>query len=291
MTLPDGFRNVREVQAYLKDYLGFELPEGTLRRWAAEGVISAPQRRSMGRGGSFSHWGGDVPAEAAGVYVLRGGEKRRKTPRATVIKKIQEVAFGIYTHPFVVLSLADDTPDEEDPHLEAVTFELECPPYAEPFLLPYLIATEKARHRWPLERPAIVLFEWAESARGRCTAEEREEMPKTAERFASSRELLRVSVADSPHRKDELRFLVGGKDVRETLLESRRVHRASRSRYGERFEEFAGGVPRRVLESLAGHPIRLGGEKWEKVVQKYKGEVSEREQRVRLRWALHIEEA
>lgn len=213
------------------------------------------------------------------MWTLRGGKKRKKTPRAITVKKVQHVAAEMYTRPLVLLSLPDNTKDEEEPPLETVTFALDCPPNLEPFLFPYLIATEKARHSWSLERAAVVSFEWAESAKGTAKGS-----------HVDTRELIRISVAEAPYGKNELRFLVGGTDVRAYILKSRQIMRDLRASNRMAFEERGLGIETRAAWPLASNSIRLGDETWEEVTQKYKkGEVPEKERRVRLHWAYHLE--
>jgi len=276
-------QNVSELRDRLHT-LGVDVSTRTLQRWAKQELIPQPDPpRGKGRGkGSISVWSERAICAAAGVWMIRGGLgghwSRRILSKETA-KKVQHVAAEMYTRPMVLLSLPEDTTDEDDPPLETVTFALDCPPNVEPFLFPYLIATEKARHSWSLGRAAVVSFEWAESAKGTAKGS-----------HVDTRELIRISVAEAPHGKNELRFLVGGMDVRAYILKSRQIMRDLRASNRMAFEEQGLGIETHAAWPLASNSIRIGDETWEEVTQKYKkGEVPERERRVRLLWAYHLE--
>ena len=131
----------------------------------------------------------------------------------------------MHTHPTVLLSIASDTDEGADPPIEKVRFALECPIDVEPFLIPYIIAMQKAFHLWPLWEPALIMFNWSESAR------------KADPKGHTSQRDLWVSINVAPRNKDELRFLVGGTDVRADMLHSRQIMRDLRTSDRKAFEE------------------------------------------------------
>lgn len=123
-------------------------------------------------------------------------------------------------------------------------------------------------------------------------SEERRKKPKAAEWSAASRKLIKVSVKEAPHGKDDIRFLIDGKDVRERFLESRRSDQKLRSMFDEKFKDGADGIEKGVVWP---HSISLGNEDWEKqweqASKKYKKwDVTETERRARLDWAYKQEE-
>jgi hypothetical protein len=273
-------RNVSELRDHLQA-LGIEVLERTLMRWADNGLITPPawpqsRRRRLW---SAAPWQERAVWEAAGVWTIRNGSRRhwsRRILSKTTLKKVQRAAAESYEHPTLLLSLPDNTKEEDDPQLDAVAVALECAPNVAPFLRPYLIAFEKARHGWTRGKAATVSFEWAESAKG-------------AKGEEATRELV-VSVTEALHGKDELRFLVGGKDVREHFLEHRQTDRELISKHGPEYRTRVGGVPNGAIWPLASHPIQLGDDTWEEVYEKYKkGEVPERERMSRKLWAYNRE--
>jgi len=278
----ESIQNVSELRNRLFA-LDVQVSERTLMRWANNGLIAAPEwpehwRRRLW---TAAPWLEDTIWQAAGVWILREGSSgswsRRVLSKVTV-KKVQEVATGMYTHPTVLLSLPDNIKEEDDPALDAVALVLECAPNMEPYLIPYLVAVEKARHNWPLKKEATVSFEWAESAKG-------------AKGKEATRKLNRVSVTEPLHGKDELRFFVGEKDVREHFLERRQIDRELIIKYAPEYRIRAGGVPKGCIWPLASKPIHVGGETSDEVLKKYKkGEYPEAERRSRLNWALYQEE-
>ncbi len=181
------------------------------------------------------------------------------------IRRVQRFAKEAYTHPIVLLSIPEDTDEDVDPPLEGVTFTLESPADVEPFLIPHITAMEKAFHGWNLSRPAIVTFDWSASVRG-------------ADRSSSSstRELFGVSVDVAPRAEDEIRFLVGGTDVRAYMLKSRQTMRDLRASARKAFEEGRGKIKTRLKWPLAvkSLPRIEKNDEYETVLKKYRAEHS-----------------
>ena len=135
------------------------------------------------------------------------------------IKEVQKFAAKVRTHPTVILSIPDDTRDEHDPRIEDVIFSVavNCRHSLDRFIIPYVITTEKVRRGLTHDQPAVVTFNWS----GSVTAVDRSSA-------APKRELLGISVALAQNGNDELRFVVGGEDVREWMQASRATYRTLR---------------------------------------------------------------
>ncbi|MFZ0011708.1 MAG: hypothetical protein WAL97_07390 [Halobacteriota archaeon] len=278
----ESIQNISELRNRLIA-LDVEVSERSLMRWADKKLIAAPalpehKRRRLW---TAAPWLKDAIWQAAGVWILRDGSSgnwSRRILNEVTVKKVQQVATEMYAHPTVLLSLPDDTKEEDDPPLDAVDFALECAPNVGPYLIPYLVAVEKARHDWPLKKEATVSFEWAESAKG-------------AKGEEVTRKLNRVSVTEPLHGKAKLRFFVGEKDVREHFLERRQIHRELIIKNGPEYRIWKGVVPKGCIWPLASKPIHMGGETSDEVLRKYKKEeYSEAERLSRLNLAVYQEE-
>lgn len=276
---------MQELHDCLRD-LGAEIPISTLKRWAYQKdkdrtLISAPKKRGKGKGkGSVAHWSINALAEAAGIWELRSRAQRRKIPRTAVIRRVQRFAKEVYTHPTLLLSIPDDTADDFDPPLAEVSFALDCPADVEPYLIPYIITMEKARHRWDLREKALVTFRWNKSAKaaGR---------PGSG---ASTRALLGVSVTAAPGREEELHFLVDNKDVREHVLESRGQRRKLRAMSPREFKDRGLGITKLIVWPLAVKPIKIDkDENYESALAKYRDELPRDQLRAALRLAYWVE--
>jgi hypothetical protein len=204
--------------------LGVNIPERTLWRWAQKGLIPSPEKRGLGRGKgtTVSVWRDNAVWQAAGIWALRAGfgnNWSRSEMNAETIKTVQQLAAKVYGHPKVLLSIPDNTSDDDDPPVEDVAFSVsaDCPPKLEPFIIPYVTAILKAFWSWRLKEPALITFVWRNSA-------------TKSESGTIERPICKVSLGEAPHAKDELRFIVDGRDVREWLLQDRALMRALRQR-------------------------------------------------------------
>jgi hypothetical protein len=64
--------NTKELVDKLQKILGVEVPKGTLRRWAHEGLIPSPQPIGRkGERGRFVSWPQETVEQAAAVYIVR----------------------------------------------------------------------------------------------------------------------------------------------------------------------------------------------------------------------------
>jgi hypothetical protein len=295
------FRSVHELQRRLHE-LGVDLsvkPDWSvnesasikkLKRWAyQENLISRPLRQGLGRGrGTISLWPIDALAEAAGIWALRGREKRRKTPRIATVKKVQQFAKEVHVRPRVQLKIRDDIPEKEDPPLEQVELAFNYPPLPgdvdHSFLKRYLIAAEKVRYGWHVKRPATITFEWADPRplqwRG----------PESALPF-SSVEFVQTTVAEASN-GDSLRVCVNGKDVRGVLLTLRRDARTLRSAHPEVYKKWGLKILKvfEVLFAAKPLPHIKADATYASITKNYKGEVPESDLRTMRAIALWLEE-
>lgn len=152
------------------------------------------------------------------------------------VKRVRRAASKIYKKPVILLSLPFNTKDEDNPPLDAVNLTFMCAPPLERFLRPYLLATEKVRHGYRVDTPAIITFEWADRPelkkevvlrRKKGDLRIESSMPFSSVGYA------RTTVEDAPDGEDMLRVLVDGEDVRWFLLSHRRWIQDIRSEYPE----------------------------------------------------------
>jgi hypothetical protein len=199
--------------------LGVCVPKRTLWNWAENELIPSPEKREkrpgLGRGKGRTAWVWPESAiwTAAGVWALRGGSGKnwsRKDLSSDTVKEVQKFAAKVYTHPYVLLSIPYDTRDDHDPPRNdvALSVSVDCSPKIERFIIPYVMATQKARRGWPLNKPALITFRWGNSV-------------SKSQGGAFERPLDEVSLSEAPHAKDEPRFYINGLDVRERLLQDR----------------------------------------------------------------------
>jgi post-segregation antitoxin (ccd killing protein) len=279
------FANVYELQERLHE-LGVDLSakaDGSvnvhasvkkLKRWAyQENLISRPGRRSLGKGlGTISLWSTDALAEAAGVWVLRGGNKRRKTPRVVAIKKVQQFAREVYARPRVRLELPDDTDENEDPPLEQVELTFDYPRLPSDvnhsFLKRYVMTAEKVVHGLHVEDPVIITFEWADPRPMRRRGKE-SVLPLSNATFIQT-------TTEKGANGDNLRVCVDGKDVRGVLLTLRRHARTLRGAQPEVYRKWGLMIPKVTELQFAPKPLRIESDAtFESITKEYKGEATE----------------
>ncbi|MGZ4883652.1 MAG: MerR family transcriptional regulator [Halobacteriota archaeon] len=133
--------------------LGVTIPTGTLRRWAAEGLISAPTRTQNPHGrGRLSDWPEPVVEEAAACWALRHLNTTWAVPSNDNIKRVRSLAHKLYETPTDILT-AVVRPDGTR-GVCFFSYELH------PLIVLWATTVEKARHGWPILKPACVTFEW-----------------------------------------------------------------------------------------------------------------------------------
>jgi hypothetical protein len=238
--------NTRELLSRLHT-LGFNERERTLERklwrWAHEGLIPSPEKRrglGQGQGSTASVWPESTVWKAAGVWALRDGSGKkwsRKERGAKIIKLVQKFTKKVWTHPYVALSISDDTRDDYDPPLQDVACSvfIECSTKIESLIILHFLAIVKAFWGWPIKAPALVTFYWGDPVR-------------VSESGEFERPLDEISVNEAPDAKDDLRFIVDGRDVRERLLRDRALMRKLRQSSPPFFERLR-SLMRRLRES------------------------------------------
>lgn len=277
-------RNVNELQEQLTE-LGVTVSIRTLERWAEQGLIPRPTRHGLGKGkGSSSERDERALCRTAGVWILRNGSEKnwsRKTIDEKTVKQVQCAASKIYKKPAIRLSLPFNTKDEDDPPLDAVDLTFMCAPTLERFLKPYLRATEKVRHGYHVkDAPATITFEWADLSK---QGQTKRRLPFTSQ-IRWDVEFVKTTIAKAPDRKDELRVLVDGKDVRKYLLAMRREDRIIRLAHPDICERWHWRIATSYALFFAGEEIRnVGYDKptRRKIHKDYKGSVSEGELQIR----------
>lgn len=133
--------------------LGLEIPAGTIRRWAAEGLIPAPLRvqNPVGRG-RLSDWPDAAVEESACVWALRHLNTKVATPTVAVIRKVKELVPVVYDAPWELRVWGVARDGRRGIYLWS--------PELHPHLMLWVITREKARHRWPIIKPALVTMVW-----------------------------------------------------------------------------------------------------------------------------------
>lgn len=239
-------QNINELKDRLRK-LDICISKSTLWRWVKNGLIPPPKKpgdKSRVKG----VWDREAIIDAAGAYVLRGGSGQGWSHRAIndkTVKEIKQFAEKLYSHPYAVLSVPDGTGDDCDPPFENIIFsaEVNCPPKIAQFITPYIIATQKACRGCPLKKRALVTFRWGESARMSAGG-------------VYERPLYGISLSKAP--QDELRFMVGGQDVRAWLLQDRALMRELRARDPAGFEKRGLRITKRIKRPIAAdEPVEI----------------------------------
>ncbi len=144
--------NIKTVTDKLS-VLGLTIPAGTLRRWAAEGIVSAPRRTPNPRGrGRLSDWPDKVVEEAAACWVLRHLGMRWAKPTVENIKRVRALVHQLYQSP-IGLWKPGVLPDGRR-GMFLFSYELH------PLAVSWAVTIEKVRHNWRILKPARVTFSW-----------------------------------------------------------------------------------------------------------------------------------
>jgi len=144
--------NIEDITTRLHS-LGVDIPPGTLRRWAAEGLISPPQRTQNPHGrGRLSDWPEASVEEAAACWALRHFNTRWATPTVDAIKRTRRLVGKLRDTPFDILK-AGLKPDGSRA-MFFFSYELH------PLIVLWVTAVEKARRGWHIQKPAQVTFAW-----------------------------------------------------------------------------------------------------------------------------------
>ena len=146
--------------------LGIDVPKGTLRRWASEGLIKGP--KPVGRKGArgrFMSWPPEAVEQAAAVYVIRdlyGPKKKIK-----ILLSVKALVDRFY-------AIINEFCKTEEPLLLEEFDKLLAPTTRadgkkgyvygssemHPLFVTYVVALEKIRGKKPLFEPIEVAFNW-----------------------------------------------------------------------------------------------------------------------------------
>jgi len=137
--------HINYMRARLSD-LGIkyvDLPMPTLRRWAAEGIVTPPMRYSKGKGGGrgrVSYWSDRSLEEAAACWYVRNKISTLIPPSVKVLQKVKLLALALY-----------------DPRSLAIVQSKELYPLVEK----WICVVEKVRHNWSVNKPARITILWS----------------------------------------------------------------------------------------------------------------------------------
>jgi hypothetical protein len=146
--------------------LGINVPKGTLRRWASEGLIRGPEPMGRkGKRGRFMSWPSETVEQAAAIYVIRGSYGPKK--KIKKLLAVKELADRFY-------SIVNEFIAKEDPHVLEKFDELHQPASLadgtkgyvygssemHPLFTMYIVTLEKIRGNKPLFEPIKVIFSW-----------------------------------------------------------------------------------------------------------------------------------
>jgi len=162
--------------------LGFTVKPGTLRSWTSQGIITGPERyfqdKPEGKGryvGRRADWPEETVEDVAAYLTLkklqrqqhRKGSAKSEQPLHWIPKplipwvpKLRKFAKVWYETPFICTSLKGKVADDLRTYLASIGVQcyvmfMEFDP-----LMIWLLTVEKVRHKWPLDKPANVLFLW-----------------------------------------------------------------------------------------------------------------------------------
>lgn len=135
--------DITQLQSRISALIRKEIPKPTLRRWAAEGIITKPERHSKGKGGGrgrVSDWPEKAVEEAAACWYIRSGKLTLVPPSAKVLVEVKRISAQLYDSPLW------------NPYF---TGEL-CP-----LVVLWTCAVEKIRQGHYLMNPALLTFNWS----------------------------------------------------------------------------------------------------------------------------------
>ncbi len=189
--------NTEELISRLRTILTVEVPAGTLRRWAYEGLIPHSQSTGhAGKRGRFVSWPAETVEQASAVYVLR----HAKIPWAKTDKKTLLAAKEVVYRFYAIIQKFRET---EDPDL-LFGFGKLLAPVASPLFVPkgmrghmyggvtlnplvvtWIATLEKIRHARAVYTHLEVIFNWNHHIM-RENGEERRKLKYDGVTFASS---------------------------------------------------------------------------------------------------------
>ncbi len=144
--------NIEEFTDRLRR-LGIDVPAGTLRRWAAEGLITAPKRIQNPEGrGRLSDWPETSVEEAAACWAVRHLTTRGAPPTIETIRKVRLLSYTLYERPFDIIR--GDVKSDGTRSLYLFSSALH------PLVINWAVTVEKVRRAWPVLKPARLTFRW-----------------------------------------------------------------------------------------------------------------------------------
>jgi hypothetical protein len=146
--------------------LGMDVPKGTLRRWASEGLIKGPEPEGRkGKRGRFMSWPSKTVEQAAAIYIIRGSYGPKKKIKSLLA--VKELVDRFY-------AIVNEFREKENPQvLEKLDTMLKPGKSADgtkgyvygsseihPLFIMYIVTLEKIRGNKPLFEPIKVVFSW-----------------------------------------------------------------------------------------------------------------------------------
>lgn len=161
-----------ELVARLRDLLGVDVPKGTLRRWAWQGLI--PASKPIGRKGErgrFVSWPSETVEQAAVVYIIRHTDVRWAKTTKDVLLAVKDIVDRFYATINDFVEAGDtDILQKLDDFLKPVTSPLFGPDGVtgymygglalQPLVATWIATLEKIRHNKPVYRHMSVRFNW-----------------------------------------------------------------------------------------------------------------------------------
>lgn len=133
--------------------LGIDVPAGTLRRWAAEGLVTAPRRVQNPAGrGRLSDWPETSVEEAAACWAVRHLTTRGAAPNVETMQRVRLLSRKLSETPFGIIT-GDVKPDGTR-GLFLFSSALH------PLVVNWAVTVEKVRRGWPVLKPARLTFRW-----------------------------------------------------------------------------------------------------------------------------------
>jgi len=167
--------NHKELQERLKETGIQSLPIGTLRRWAAEGLIERPVRETRSpKRGRFAEWPEKALEDAVATWIVRYSDPVWGPPSKDRLLKIKNVAEELLEAPWKQCRIGiRRIPDEPSAYpafeeqgyspyvAEDIEGNLEYISFTPHQLVSkWLAAVEKVRYKSPLRDSIIVVYDW-----------------------------------------------------------------------------------------------------------------------------------
>jgi hypothetical protein len=155
--------------------LGFTVKRGTLRSWAAQGIITGPRRyfrdKPAGQGryaGRMADWPEATVEDVAAYLTLKEWQLRqpRKRGEKLVLLKpwmplLRDQVKSWYETPFWCTGLHGMAYSKElQDYLSDAGVHCYIMDFTFGFFFSWLPTIEKVRHNWPLEKPATIVYVW-----------------------------------------------------------------------------------------------------------------------------------